>query len=154
MASNKKNNQDLVSNRKAYHNYEILEKFESGIALLGTEIKSLRSGGGSLNEAYITVKQDNQLWLINSYIAPYKFGSSHNHEPTRDRKLLMHKKEILKLKKTASEKGLSLIPLNFFLKKGLVKVKLAIGRGKKRHDKRASIKEKEEKRTMQKFLKR
>jgi SsrA-binding protein len=145
---------DLVSNRKAYHNYEILESFEAGIVLLGTEIKSLRSHGGSLNEAYATVKHDGQLWLVHSYIAPYKFGSSYNHEETRERKLLMHKQEILKLKKAVSEKGLTIIPLAFFLKKGLVKVKIALGRGKKSHDKRRAIKEKEEKRSMQKFLKR
>lgn len=146
--------QELASNRKAYHSYEILETFEAGIALLGTEIKSLRSHSASLAEAYITVGEDAQLWLKNSHIPPYKFGSAHNHEPTRKRKLLMHKKEILRLKKAAAEKGLTIIPLSFFLKKGLIKVKIALGRGRKKHDKRASIKEKEQKRAMQKFLKR
>ncbi len=145
---------DLVSNRKAYHNYEILETFEAGIVLLGTEIKSLRSNGGSLSDAYVTVKQDEQLWLIHSSIAPYRFGNINNHEERRERKLLMHKDEILKLKKATTEKGLSIIPLSFFLKKGFVKVKIALAKGKKQHDKRASIREKEEKRSMQKLLKR
>lgn len=145
---------DLVSNRKAYHNYQIFDTFEAGIVLLGTEIKSLRTNGGSLGDAYVTIKQDGQLWLIHSSIAPYRFGNVHNHEDRRERKLLMHKSEILKLKKASTEKGLTIIPLSFFLKKGLVKVKIALAKGKKQHDKRAAIKEKEEKRSMQKFLKR
>lgn len=145
---------DLVSNRKARYDYEILETFEAGIELLGTEIKSLRTNSGSLNEAYITVAEDEQLWLINSSITPYQYGNVHNHEEKRKRKLLMHKEEILKLKKATVEKGLALIPLSFYLKKGFVKVKIAIAKGKKRYDKRHALKEKEEKRTMQKFLKR
>ena len=143
---------DLVSNRRAHHDYEILETFEAGIALLGTEIKSLRDHGGSLQDSYITVKQ-NELWLINSSIAPYKHGTAHNHEEKRERKLLMHKKEIAKLKKYSSERGMSIVPLALYLKKGIVKVKVATAKGKKAYDKRQSIKEREMNKSMQHALK-
>ncbi len=143
---------DLASNRKARFSYEILETFEAGIALLGTEIKSLRQGGGSIQESYVKV-DDDELFLINAYIAPYKFAAAQNHNEKRARKLLMHKQEILKLKKATLEKGLSIIPLALFLKKGFVKVKIALAKGKKIHDKRASKKEQEEKRNIQKLLK-
>ncbi|MFA5250945.1 MAG: SsrA-binding protein SmpB [Parachlamydiales bacterium] len=144
--------EDLVSNRKAYHNYEILQTFEAGIVLLGTEIKSLRAHGGSLNDAYAAVKDNGELFLINASIAPYRFGNVHNHEDRRERKLLMHKKEILKLKKAVSEKGLAIIPVSFFLKNGFVKVKIALAKGKRLYDKRRALKDKEEKRSIQKNL--
>ena len=143
---------DLVSNRKARHDYEILETFEAGIALLGTEIKSLRDNGGALQEAYIKVLA-NELFLINCSIAPYRFGNIHNHSERRDRKLLMHKREIKKLKSATQEKGLTLVPLALYLKNGRVKVKLALAKGKKTIDKRHSIKEREEKVRMQKAIK-
>lgn len=143
---------DLVSNRRATHNYEILDTFEAGILLLGTEIKSLRDNGGSLQEAYVKVISQ-ELWLIGCSIAPYKFGNIHNHEERRDRKLLMHKREIEKLKEATQEKGLSLIPLAFYLKQGRVKVRLAIAKGKKNIDKRAAIHERDEKRQIAKMLK-
>lgn len=148
----KKKEKPLVSNKKAYHDFEILETFESGIVLKGSEIKSLRNHGGSLQDSFITIKR-NELWLINSYIAPYKFSSHYQHEERRERKLLMHKKEILKLKKISHEKSLSLIPLSFYLKNGIVKVKVAIAKGRKKHDKRVHLKEKEHKKIMEKFLK-
>jgi SsrA-binding protein len=148
----KKNPSDLVSNRKAFHDYEILETFEAGIVLTGTEIKSLRNNGGSLSDAYIII--DNyEMFLINSSIAPYQFGNLYNHTDKRKRKLLMHKNEIFKLKKKVQEKNLALIPLSLYLKKGLVKVKAALGKGKKSFDKRASLKEKEQKKTIAKLLK-
>jgi SsrA-binding protein len=143
---------DLVSNRKAFHNYEILETFEAGIVLAGTEIKSLRSGGGSLQDAYV-VLHHGETWLKNCSIAPYKFGNIYNHEERRERKLLLHKREILKLKSQVEEKGLAIIPLAMYLKKGFVKVKIAIARGKKAYDKRASIKEREHKRSIDRALK-
>lgn len=143
---------DLVSNKKATFNYEILETFEAGIALLGTEIKSLRDHGGSLQEAYVRIF-DSELWLIGCSIAPYKYGSIHNHEERRQRKLLMHKKEILKLKEATQEKGLTLIPLAFYLKNGRVKVRIACAKGKKTADKRDSIKEKEDKRRIERAMK-
>lgn len=143
---------DLVSNRRATFNFEILETFEAGIALLGTEIKSLRDNGGSLQEAYVKVL-DNELWLIGCSIAPYRFGNIHNHEERRDRKLLMHKREINKLKEATQEKGLTIVPLAFYLKNGRVKVRIATVKGKKSFDKRASIKDREEKRHMAQALK-
>lgn len=143
---------DLVSNRRATHDYEILETFEAGIVLLGTEIKSLRENGGSLQEAFVRVI-DNELWLMGSSISPYKYGNVHNHEEKRDRKLLMHKREIVKLKVAIQEKGLTIIPLAFFLKEGRVKARIAIAKGKKQHDKRAAIKERDDKKHMAKVLK-
>lgn len=149
---NPSSNPELVSNRKAYHNYEILESFEAGIVLLGTEIKSLRDHGGNLQDAYILVTQDGKVILKNSQISPYKFGNIHNHEEKRDRLLLLHKREILKLKILTQEKGLTLIPLSFYLKNGYVKVKVGVAKGKKLHDKRASIKEKEHQRLIDRSL--
>lgn len=143
---------DLVSNRKAFHNYEILETFEAGIVLLGTEIKSLRDHGGSLQDAYV-VFHHGEAWLKNSSIAPYKFGNIHNHEDKRERKLLLHKREILKFKTSTEEKGLAVIPLGMYLKKGIVKVRIAIARGKKAYDKRAAIKSREDKRDMERAMK-
>ncbi len=148
--SQKKN--ELVSNRRAFHDYEILESFEAGIVLKGTEIKSLRSGGGGLQEAYVKVLHG-ELWLIGCQIAHYKFGNIQNHEEKRERKLLMHKKEIDRLKKAQQEKGLTLIPLGLYLKQGRAKVKIGIGKGKKAHDKRASIKERDAKRAIDRALK-
>ena len=143
---------DLVSNRRARHDYEILDTQEAGIALQGTEIKSLRDNGGSLQEAYVKVIR-NELWLIGSSIAPYKYGSIYNHDERRDRKLLMHKREIAKLQTAVQEKGLTLIPLAMYLKNGRVKVKIAVAKGKKTVDKRETIKERDEKRRMEKALK-
>jgi SsrA-binding protein len=140
---------DLVSNRRAFHDYEILETFEAGIVLLGTEIKSLRNHGGSLQDAYVDIRKE-ELWMINSSIAPYSFGNIHNHPERRERKLLMHHREIDYLKKLTQEKGLTLIPLSiFFNKKGIAKVKIAAARGKKSYDKRAALKKREDTRAME-----
>lgn len=136
---------ELVSNRKAHFNYEILETQEAGIMLMGTEIKSLRDHGGSLQEAYVKIYM-NELWLVGCNIAHYKFGNIHNHEEKRERKLLMHKREIARLKKEIQEKGLTIIPLALYLKKGRVKIKIATAKGKKKGDKRETIKAREEKR--------
>ncbi len=143
---------DLVSNRRGAYDYEILETFEAGIVLQGTEIKSLRDNGGSLQEAYVKVI-NRELWLIGCSIAPYRYGNIHNHEDKRDRKLLMHKREIARLKEATQEKGLTIIPLAFYLKEGRVKVKIACAKGKKNIDKRATIKERDEKRRMSKVMK-
>lgn len=143
---------ELVSNRRATHDYEILETFEAGIALQGTEIKSIRNHGASLQEAYVKVISG-EVWLIGGSIAPYRFGNIHNHEERRDRKLLLHKREINQLKTAVQEKGLTLIPLAMYLKQGRIKVRIAIAKGKKNIDKRADIKEKDEKRRMQQVLK-
>lgn len=143
---------ELVSNRKAGYNYEILETFEAGLILQGTEIKSLRDHGGNLLEAFIKV-EGSQLFLYGFSIAPYKFGNIYNHEEKRVKKLLMHKREIAELKKASQEKGFTLIPLNVYLVKGRAKIKIAIAKGKKAHDKRDAIKERDEKRNIQRLYK-
>lgn len=150
---NQKTQADLASNRQAFHHYEILDTFETGIVLTGTEVKSLREHGGSLQEAYVRVKEG-ELWLIGCHIASWKFGNIHNHEEKRERKLLMHKKEITKLKTASQEKGLTIVPLALYLKAGKVKVKIATAKGKSTVDKRKSIKERDEKRTIQQALRR
>jgi SsrA-binding protein len=149
----RKNEGELVSNRRAFHDYEILETFEAGIILVGTEIKSLRDHGGSLQDAYILVSNNNKVILKGSSIAPYRYGNVFNHVERRDRELLFHKREIAKLKGLSQEKGLTLIPLSFYLKNGFVKVKIASARGKKTYDKRASLKAKEHQKTMDRAMK-
>lgn len=143
---------DLVSNRRATFNYEILETFEAGIALQGTEIKSLRDHGGTLQDAFVKILE-NEAWLISSSIAPYRFGNIHNHQEKRDRKLLLHKREIERLNVATTEKGLTIVPLGMYLKNGKVKVKIAIAKGKKSHDKRHAIQDREEKREMDRVRK-
>jgi len=144
--------EDLVSNRKAHHNYEILETLESGIILLGTEIKSLRNHGGNLQESYVVFHRG-EAFLKNSSIAPYKFGNIYNHEERRERKLLLHKRELLRLKSIIDEKGLTIIPLGMYLKHGLVKVRLGVAKGKKAYDKRAALKARQDKREMDRSMK-
>ena len=143
---------ELVSNRRAYHHYEILETLEGGVVLLGSEIKSLRDHGGHLQDAYVTVT-DHRVLLKNSSIAPYRFATHYNHEERRDRQLLFHKKEILNLKALSQEKGLTLIPLSLYLKRGIAKVKVGVAKGKKAYDKRAALKERQHKRAIDRALK-
>lgn len=145
-------NPELVSNRKATHDYEVLETLEAGIVLLGSEIKSLRNHGGSLQDAYVDVRGQ-EVILLNSSIAPYSHGGVFNHEDKRPRKLLLHKREIERLRCLVQEKGLSIIPLSIFLnKKGIAKVRIAVAKGKKAYDKRAALKEKDDKRSIQRAL--
>jgi SsrA-binding protein len=146
------NTKELCSNRKARHHYEILETFEAGIVLTGTEIKSLRDGGASLQDAYVKT-MEGELWLVGASIAPYRFGNIYNHAERRERKMLMHKREIVKLRTSVEVKGLALIPLSMYLKKGRVKVLLALAKGKKSHDKRESVKERDDKRDIQRLMK-
>lgn len=145
-------NSDLVSNRRATFDYEILEVFEAGIVLQGTEIKSLRNHGGNLQDAYVRVVGQ-EAFLIGCNISLYSFGNIHNHEEKRDRKLLLHKREIAQLKKAAQEKGLTLIPLGIYLKNGRAKVKVGLAKGKKTYDKRQAIKEREDNRQIAKLMK-
>lgn len=147
----KKNEAELVSNRKASYEYEILDTWEAGIILLGTEIKSLRDHGGSLQDSYVLIS-GGTVTLKNASIAPYRFGNIFNHAERRDRKLLLHKREIEKLYTLSQERGLALIPLSIYLKNGVAKVKIACCRGKKLHDKRASLKEKEHKRAIDRAI--
>jgi len=148
----KKPDSELVSNRKASHDYEILDTLEAGIILQGTEVKSLRNHGGHLQDAYVILSGFKAV-LKNASIAPYMFGNIHNHEDKRDRLLLLHKREILKLKEMSERKGLALIPLALYLKKGIVKVKIAIAKGKKTYDKRESAKTKEHQKSIDRALK-
>jgi SsrA-binding protein len=126
---------DAAVNRIASHNYFLLEKFEAGVALTGTEVKSVREGLASLKDAYGLVK-DGELWLLNCHIGPYEHGSYANHAPLRTRKLLMHKEEIRKLIGKTQQKGLTLIPTRIYFKNGRVKVELALAKGKQHWDKR------------------
>lgn len=143
---------ELVANRRAFHDYEILETFEAGLALLGTEIKSLRNHGGNLSESYVKVIRG-ELWLVGASIAPYRFGNIHNHEEKRDRKLLMHRREIDRLEEAIRLKGHTVIALSLYLKNGCVKLKIGIAKGRKSHDKRHAIKEKESKRELARAIK-
>ncbi len=128
----------IATNRKARHNYHILEGTEAGIALTGSEIKSIRAGQVSLSDAY--VRADNgELWLVNAHIARYQASSYLGHEPTRPRKLLLHRKQIAELRSAVAEKGLTLVPLRLYLKNSLAKVEVALARGKKLYDKRETL---------------
>jgi len=132
----------LVQYRRASYDYFLSDYLETGIVLTGTEVKSLRAGGGSLSDSYVLSRQ-NELFLLNMHIAPYKQGTLFNHEPLQTRKLLAHKSEILKMTKAIQEKGLTILPIKLYLKNGRVKVLIAVGKGKKHFDKREAIKKKE-----------
>ncbi len=138
-----------IKNRKAYFNYEIISKFEVGIVLKGTEIKSIRNGAVSLADSYAIIK-NKELFLLNMNIGQYKHGNIFNHSETRTRKLLMHKKEIIKLNNLLQTSGFTLIPLKLYFKKNKVKLLLGLAKGKKRYDKRQIIKERDITREMQK----
>lgn len=130
------------TNRKAKFQYEIIEKYEAGLALLGTEVKSLRESKVSLQDAYGKFIKD-ELWLVNSHIAEYKYGNINNHDPLRPRKLLLNRREIKKIKTILQEKGLTLIPIKIYFKNSYAKIELAIAKGKKLYDKRETIKKRE-----------
>ncbi len=125
----------IAKNRKAFHEYEILDKWEAGIVLQGTEVKSLRAGKCNLGDAYAEIR-DGEAWLVKVHIGPYDQGNRANHDPFRRRKLLLTRREIRKLKPRLDEQGLTLVPLSLYFKHGLVKVEFGLGRGKKLHDKR------------------
>lgn len=143
-----------IKNRKASFDYEILETFTAGMVLTGTEIKSIRQGKAGLTDTYCLV-ENKELWVKNMYIAEYVMGSYNNHATHRDRKLLLNKKEIGKIAKASEQPGYSIIPLRVFINdRGLAKMVIAIARGKKQYDKRQSIKEREDKRAIDRMLKR
>ena len=137
----------ISRNRKAYHDYEILETYEAGIVLRGTEVKSLRESKVNFKDCYAAV-DNGEPWLIGCYIAPYHHGTDANHDPERDRKLLLHSREISRLSGKVAERGLTLIPLKLYFKSGRAKLELGLGRGKKLHDKRSTLREREVKREM------
>lgn len=141
----------LAQNRKATFNYEVLERFEAGVALLGSEVKSIRDGKISLAEAYAAFHQ-HELWLMNAHVSEYSMAHARNHEPMRRRKLLLHRRELDKLEQAVQREGLTLIPLAVYLKEGRVKVELGLCRGKQVHDKRASLKAREQKREVDRAL--
>ena len=132
----------IATNRKAFFNYEVLDRVEAGISLVGTEVKSIREGGFNFRDAYVDFRSG-ELFLVGCRIGPYSHGNLQNHPEDRVRKLLLHKREILKLGGKATEKGLTLVPLKAYLKGGRVKVEIGLARGKKVHDKRESIKRKD-----------
>ena len=136
------NDKVVATNREAYHNFHIMETVECGIALTGTEVKSIREGRCNLKDSYGQIRQG-EAWLLNAHISPYSHGNRENHEPTRTRKLLLHKKEIDKLQGKAQEKGLTLVPTKMYLKNGRVKIELAVAKGKKLYDKRETEKRRE-----------
>lgn len=144
----------IADNRQARYLYEILETFEAGIELKGTEVKSIRQGKVNLRDGYALVREG-QVWLHNVHISPHDMtNAAYNHEPRRTRRLLLHKGEIRKLIGKVEQKGLTLIPLKFYFKRGYVKVTLALARGKKLHDKREDLKRKQEKREIERMVKR
>jgi SsrA-binding protein len=142
----------VCQNRKAYHDYHIEEKTEVGIALLGTEVKSLREGKGNLKDSYVLAK-DSELFLVNCHISPYSHGNITNHEPLRTRKLLLHKKEIERLRGQVAQKSYSLIPLKIYFKGSFAKVEIGLAKGKRQYEKRDAIKKKEADREIERAMK-
>lgn len=143
--------ESIARNKRARHDYQILDTWEAGIVLTGTEVKALRDGKANLSDAYGVVK-DGEVFLLNLHISPYERGNQFNHEPTRTRKLLMHRREIRRLIGAVERQGLTLVPLELYFKRGRAKVALALGRGKKLHDKRADQKEREAEREMARVM--
>ena len=137
----------VASNRKARHEYEIINAYEAGLVLKGTEVKALREGRVSLSDSYARFIKG-ELWLIGMHISPYTKAAIENHDPLRDRKLLLHARELKKLFRQVEEKGVTLIPLKVYFKQHLVKVELGLARGKRKYDKRAAIAEREQKREL------
>jgi SsrA-binding protein len=129
----------VATNRKARHEYFLLESIEAGIELLGSEIKSIRQGQISLAEAYVRLDEGREAWLVDAHIAPYEQASLFNHDPRRERRLLLHREEIRKLWNEVRQKGVTIIPVRVYLKKGRAKVEIAVAKGKKLYDKRADI---------------
>lgn len=140
----------ISSNRKANFEYEILSRLEAGLVLTGTEVKSLREGRVNLQDSYGRIRND-EVWIINCHIGEYRFGNINNHEPLRNRKLLLNKREIRKIKQQLLEKGLTLVPLKLYFKGSLIKVEIGIARGKKIYDKRESVKKREVERNLRRI---
>lgn len=141
-----------LKNRSVYHEYFIDAKYEAGMVLLGTEVKSLRAGKASFNDSYCQLHQG-EIWLKSLHIAEYSHGTVNNHDPLRDRKLLLEKREIKKIEAKLKEKGYTLVPLQIFFKERLAKIQIGLAKGKKLHDKRESIKQKDVQREIKRFLK-
>lgn len=142
-----------IKNRKAFHDFTIEDSFVAGIALQGTEVKSIRQGNASFTDSFAFIK-DGEVWLKEFYIKPFEHGSYNNHDPRRERKLLLTKKEIRELEKATQQKGNTIVPLKIFFKNGFVKVQIGLAKGKKRFDKRESIKASDTKRDIDRAIKR
>jgi SsrA-binding protein len=143
--------ESIAKNRRARFDYTILDTWEAGIVLTGSEVKSLRDGKANITDAYAILK-DGEVYLLNLHVSPYEKASFFNHEPTRTRKLLLHRKEIKKLIGSVERQGLTLIPLELYFKRGRAKVAIALGKGKQSHDKRADLKRKDDEREMQRAV--
>jgi SsrA-binding protein len=153
MAEPSKGYKVIADNRQARYQYEILESYEAGLELKGTEVKSMREGRVNLRDGYAIIR-NGEAWLINMHVSPYQTaGEYFNHEPRRSRKLLLHRDEISKLTGKVEQKGLTLIPLKLYLKRGLIKASIGLCKGKKIHDKRETLKRKQEKREIERALK-
>lgn len=143
----------IARNRKARHEYELLEKVEAGLVLTGTEVKSLRAGKANLEDAYVEIDKG-EAWLLGCDIPEYLQGNRMNHQPKRKRKLLLHRREIERLASRGAEKGLTIVPLQMYFKKGIAKVEISIARGRKLYDKRESMKQRDAKRDIDRELRR
>ena len=142
----------IATNKKAYHDYFIEDTYEAGVVLVGCEVKSVRAGAVNLRDSFVIIK-NGEVWMLNVHIAPYKMGSYNNVDSKRTRKLLLNKREINKLRGKVEQKGYTLIPLKIYFKDALVKIEIGLCKGKELHDKRAAIKEKEVKRSIDRTLK-
>jgi SsrA-binding protein len=142
---------DVASNRSASHRFELLDKLEAGMVLRGTEVKALRDGGAQMKDSYAAIR-DGEMWLLNLHIPPYKPAARENHPPERERKLLLHRREMDRITSRMNEKGLTVVPTRIYFKEGRAKVEIALARGKDRFDKRHSIKEKDMRRDMDRSL--
>ncbi|MFA8343255.1 MAG: SsrA-binding protein SmpB [Rhodothermaceae bacterium] len=151
MSKEVKNEKNVTVNRKARFEYHILQTYEAGLVLVGTEVKALRQNKANLTDAYAAIR-DGEVWLLNAHIGVYDFGNINNHEPLRERKLLLNFKEIKKLKNQVNEKGNTLIPLRIYFTKGKAKLELAVAKGKKMFDKREDIKKKDQKRDLERSV--
>jgi SsrA-binding protein len=141
----------VATNRKARHEYDILETFEAGLALRGTEVKSLREGQVTFKDSYVDF-QDTEAWLIGCHVSPYHHGTDANHDPERRRKLLLHRREIHRLIGRKAERGLTIVPLRLYFKEGRAKLEIGLARGRKLHDKRSVLRERETRREMDRAL--
>lgn len=141
----------VATNRKAHHDYEILDTYEAGLVLMGSEIKSIRAGKVNLREGFVQPRED-ELWLLNVHIATYEQAGPFGHEPLRPRKLLLHRKEIRRIMSRVQEKGLTIVPTLLYLSHGLAKIEIALARGKRQYDKRESLKERDSKRQIERSL--
>ena len=151
--STEENFKVVANNRKAGFEYFILERFEAGLVLQGSEIKSIRAGQISINEAYIEISEDDEAWLVEAHIAPYIEANRFNHDPKRKRRLLLHKKEIYKMYTQVKQKGMTIIPLRVYIKNRRAKIEIALAKGKKLYDKRDAIAKRDEEREDQRSQK-